>query len=124
MSTLAINRLETLTGQELLPAAVRVTFSGTTGAILDSAGVASVTRHTTGQYTVNFSRPFANTAFSVAAFGNNDSGPYSYGTEMGSYGTRSTASVRVAMLYQRPALDFDFKDPSAVSVVVHGKVIL
>lgn len=51
-----------------------VRFTGSTGVIVSSSGVSSVTRNSTGDYTVNFSAAFANTNYAWVADSNYDSG--------------------------------------------------
>jgi len=47
-----------------------VNFNGTTGAINDSSGVASVTRNNAGDYTIVWSKSFANANYCFVAWAN------------------------------------------------------
>tara|TARA_R100000654_G_scaffold29197_1_gene53859 strand:+ start:360 stop:734 length:375 start_codon:yes stop_codon:yes gene_type:complete len=104
MSTLKVNTIQnTSGGSSSTPEQIEqgrakawVLFNGTNGAILSSFNVSSITRHSLGQYTVNFTNSFSNTNYCAipavifSSVGNDQSGIMGNG----SVGGRQTGSCR------------------------------
>lgn len=86
------------------------------GAILDSYNVTSVTKTGTGQFTVNFTTPFASANYACIVTGRQSSGANGWGEI--SHGTAPTASaVSVVFVTQVPATF----DPDSGHVVCFGR---
>ena len=69
-----------------------VSFDGTNGTIWQSLNVSSVTRTTTGQYTVNLSKTMPDTNYSIFACGANSGNGTSYVSLRGIGNTTTTSS--------------------------------
>lgn len=76
-----------------------VNWVGSTGAIRASYNVSSVTRNSTGYYTVNFTNAFADTNYAISSAGG-EGGTTGMGQRVPSIGTVSTSSVNIACINQ------------------------
>ena len=90
------------------------TFNGSSGAISDGYNVSSVTRNSTGNYTITFSAPLANAnyATSAQAF---DIGNFT------SIVSQATTNVRIRASNIGALGATNAVDPSLVSVIVFGQ---
>jgi hypothetical protein len=101
MSTLRVTTLATQAGVEVYTAKAWVNFNGVgTVAIRGSGNVSSITDNGTGNYTVNFANPMADTNFATVMFNNADSTTDTAGAfgnqYTGGVGSRLTTSVTVS----------------------------
>ena len=89
-----------------------VQFAGATGTIAGSFNVSSVTRTTTGQYTVNFTTSMPNTNYSALITAGTNSG--GFGTQYAP-NTYNTSSF-IAWTYDRTGNSF--VDPTTVNIAI------
>lgn len=81
-------------------------FNGSTAAINGSYNVSSITKNTTGDYTLNFTNALSNANY--ATIGSASSGAGDFRTVVPSYGsgwTYSTTQVRIGTAYQTGLAD-------------------
>lgn len=99
-----------------------VNFNGWTSAVRASLNVSSVTRNGTGDYTVNFTSPLADTSYVVSGSAGNDQVlGYDSGRLFSEYGSgaRTTSSCRVCTAFVYQATDTTYPvDSDVVSVCV------
>lgn len=99
------------------------TFTGSTGAILSSYNISSITRNGTGSWTTNFTNALTDNNYSavggstVAGGTNYASNVVTFGDRGNAYGLRSTTQLQV---FNYAAAASTFNDPTAVSFVVFG----
>lgn len=76
-----------------------VSFNGTTGAILASGNVSSVTRNSAGDYTINFATAMPDANYAVSISAGNSTGPAFKWGDINDVGTARTASlVRISVV--------------------------
>lgn len=92
-----------------------VNWVGTTGAIRSSYNVSSVTRTSTGYYTVTFATPMADANYAIAA-GGGEGGTTGMGQRVPSVGTVSTTSVVIACINQ----DASYVDGTYCCLTIFG----
>ena len=98
-------------------------FTGSTGAVLASYNISSITRNATGNYTTNFTTALSDTNYaavggsSVAGATNYASNIVTFGDKANSYGLRSTTQLQV---FNYAAAASAFNDPSQVTFAVFG----
>jgi len=99
------------------------TFTGSSGAILSSYNISSITRNSTGNWTTNFTNTLSDNNYSatggstVAGATNYASNIVTFGDKGNAYGLRSTTQLQV---FNYAAAASSFNDPTAVSFIVFG----
>ena len=97
-----------------------VTFNGSTGTINGSFNVGSITKNTTGDYTINFTTamPSVNYCWVGIAKGIDGAANYNYPSVGNRFTTTpATTSIRVGTAYQQgaAAVDFDYVNVAVFS---------
>jgi hypothetical protein len=122
MSTLALSTISNLAGTASTSsdnvingsAKAWVTFQGSTGTRYASYNVSSVTRTTTGTYTINFTNAFSDIYYSWTGMALNAAGGGSIPYNLPSVGQRTyaptTTTLQIATAFQQSgsASDFDY----------------
>jgi hypothetical protein len=102
-----------------------VNFVGSTAVISSSYNVSSITRFTSGGYTINFTNPLANTAYCPVASCCSFSATYLYAfmtpfSNFSGYAAPSTSAFSMIAVASNGGASWTGGDPAVVSVAVFG----
>lgn len=106
MSTLALSTISNLAGTASTSsdnvirgsAKAWICYDGSAGSIYASYNVTSVTKHTTGQYTVNFTNAFSDTNYAFAEMGLNVSSVIANTYFDDVSGDKTTTAIRISSI--------------------------